>query len=196
MANAFDKRPLSQRFDLNYVRGRTWPKRQYQLFSVVLALLAMGYVAVAALRHDHRLYTSGDISLVHASFADDCAQCHEPDPTRNGYWLSARDEACLKCHVAEEHHPLRSTHAGMPMQVHDRLGPIAMSMRCVDCHVEHRGLDHDLNAVPDAACVACHQNLEAYRSSAPAPQPPAPPSPPSVPAAASPAPAAATEAQP
>jgi hypothetical protein len=174
MANAFDKRPLNQRFDLTYVRQRTWPKRQYQLYSLVLALAALGYVAYAAVVGDQRLYSSGDIARVHAWFADDCAQCHEPDPNRHGYWLAARDESCLKCHVAEAHHPLTAVHPRLMMNVHDRLGPIDMAARCIDCHVEHQGYDHDLNQVSDAACVACHQNLDAYRHSKPAAASPQP----------------------
>jgi predicted CXXCH cytochrome family protein len=164
MANPFDNRPLHERLDLNYVRRRTWPKRHYQAATVLLCLPVVAWLVVLSVRGDQRIYSAGELTHAHAAFAHDCAQCHQPDTGRSGYWLPVSDAACLSCHAAEAHHPMAAVHGGIDMRVADRLGAIAMATRCADCHVEHRGRSHDLLRVPDAVCIQCHGNLDAYRN--------------------------------
>ena len=55
-----------------------------------------------------------------------------------------------------------------------RLGTVVMSGNCADCHVEHKGRDHDLNRMDDRFCVQCHGDLKSYWKDHPAvPMPPA-----------------------
>lgn len=163
MENHNDK-PLSQQYDLSYVRRSAWPHSLVRWLSLVVVMLIAGYFIFAGFTHDRRAYTSGPMTHAHAMFGDDCAQCHQPDPDSTGFWLPAQDEACLRCHVAEAHHPFEAVHAGSTMRVSDRLGRIPVAIDCASCHVEHQGADHDLTMVPDAACVRCHGQLEEARA--------------------------------
>lgn len=164
-----DRRPLSERFDLRYVRGRLWPYNWMRWLSFTLALAAGIYLAAVTLMGDRRVYSSGELTHAHAMFENRCEVCHQPDAhgESNGYWLPAADAACLKCHQAPTHSdPHADLYAGERGQVHDRLAPVLMSSNCAACHIEHRGRDHNLNAVDDRYCVQCHGDLDAYSARA------------------------------
>jgi len=164
-----DPRPLSERFDLTYVRHRTWPNNLARWASFALVLAVGGVLAVLALRRDNRIYTAGTLTTAHAMFGDDCRQCHLPDPSRSGYWLPPSDKACLQCHTAAAHpDPHQATLAGELHAVPGQLGKVVMSGNCADCHVEHKGRDHDLNRIDDRFCVQCHGDLKSYWKSHPA----------------------------
>ncbi len=156
--------PLSQRFDLKYVHRPTMQQRIVRWASLALVVLIGLYFALAGVLQDDRAYSSGPVTQAHASFENNCEHCHRPDPDTTGYWLPAQDEACLRCHVAGAHHGFESAHPDSAMRVSDRLGRVSMSMNCASCHVEHKGRDHNLLHVPDAACVACHGRLDEVRA--------------------------------
>ncbi|MCE9592130.1 MAG: hypothetical protein K8S99_16620 [Planctomycetes bacterium] len=164
-----DPRPLSERFDLTYVRRRLWPYNWTRWLSISLAIAAGTYLAVASLMHDKRVYSAGEISHAHAMFTQRCDTCHQPDRTaRTRYWLPAADTACLKCHDAGQHpDPHAALYAGQPL-FRDRLAPVVMSSNCAACHTEHKGADHNLKTVADSFCVQCHGDLDAYAKGAPA----------------------------
>lgn len=157
-------KPLSQRYDLSYVRRTTWPHRLVRWLSLGGVVVIAGYFIFSGFTHDRRAYTSGPMTHAHAMFGDDCAQCHQPDPESTGFWLPVQDQACLRCHVAEAHHPFEAVHPSSTMRVSDRFGRIPVAIDCASCHVEHQGVDHDLKMVPDAACVRCHGQLDEARA--------------------------------
>lgn len=158
-----DPRPLSQRFDLTYVRRRQWPYNWMLAVSLVLAMSAGAYLALLSIRGDQRIHSPGDLARVHAMINDNCAACHQPDPDRHGYWLPVSDSACLRCHLAAAHpDPHGRRFLGGLREVSDRLAPIQMSSQCAACHTEHRGRDALLTRVGDQTCVQCHSDLQAY----------------------------------
>jgi predicted CXXCH cytochrome family protein len=151
--------PLSERFDLPYVRRRHFPDNWTGRLSLLAVGLVIAFVSYNAISGDDRAFSSGPMTRAHAMFADDCQQCHQPDPARAGFWLPPRDSACLRCHVATLHDPHQSLFRGEPMLVSSRTEPIEMSGDCSACHIEHRGPDVRLTNVPDLLCIGCHQDL-------------------------------------
>jgi hypothetical protein len=180
--------PLSERFDLKYVRRRHFPDTWTGRLSLGAVLAVGAFVAYAAISGDERAFSSGALTYAHAMFADDCTQCHAPDPGRVGYWLPAQDSACLRCHVAPLHNPHQSMFRGDATIFTSQVGPVEMSGDCSACHVEHRGADTSLNLVHDRMCIACHRDLSRFGrvppppivepGLTPAPTPPAPEEPP------------------
>lgn len=155
-----DPRPLSERFDLTYVRRPQLSDRWTRPFSVAVVAMIVVILGGLMLQNDLRAYSSGPLTTAHAMFADDCSKCHAPDPDRSGYWLPTRDELCLNCHVAPLHNPHQSMFVGLGKAVGSE--QIVMSSSCAVCHQEHRGANADLSAVPDATCVSCHADLAAF----------------------------------
>lgn len=155
-----DPRPLSERFDLTYVRRPQLSDRWTRPLSVAFIAIIVVIFGGLMLQGDLRAYSSGPLTTAHAMFADDCGKCHAPDPDRSGYWLPARDELCLNCHVA----PLHNLHQSMFVGHAHPVGTeqIVMSSECSVCHVEHRGKHADLSAVHDATCVRCHEDLQRW----------------------------------
>jgi predicted CXXCH cytochrome family protein len=153
-----DPRPLSERFDLTYVRRRQLSDRWTRPLSLAAVILVVAVAGAVMMQGDFRAFSSGPLTQAHAMFADDCGKCHAPDPDRSGYWLPARDELCLNCHVAPLHNPHQSMFVGLARPVGTE--QVVMSSNCSTCHVEHLGAEADLSAVSDATCVRCHADLE------------------------------------
>lgn len=166
-----DISPLSERFDLRYIRRRHFPATWTRAGSLAAVIAVGGYVAAREWSGDRRMFTSGPLTSAHAIFADDCAQCHqaaEPPPgagvfarAASRYWLPAQDAACLRCHIGAAHQAHQSMFTGVERAVHGAAAPVRMASDCRVCHVEHRGADANLSAVPDRACVQCHADLNA-----------------------------------
>lgn len=170
--------PLSDRFDLRYIRRRHFPGTWTRVVSVLAIVAVGGYVAAREWSGDRRMFTSGPLTSAHAIFADDCAQCHQPaaDAASGGgaggggffsragsrYWLPAQDAACLRCHVAATHQAHQSMFTGAGAHVPGASAPVVMSSDCRACHVEHRGADANLSAVADRTCTQCHADLNAF----------------------------------
>lgn len=158
-----DPAPLSQRFDLGYVRRTWWPRRAAWWLSILLCVAAAVAVAGMFTGQDHRAFTSGDISRSHQFIAHDCAACHQPDPQHSGYWLPASDASCIACHqVAAHPDPHGHLYPAQPVGDAAAPGPILVSSGCADCHVEHLGPNHALARVSDAHCTQCHADLDRY----------------------------------
>jgi hypothetical protein len=157
-----DPRPLSERFDLRYVRARSWP----DVWTVRLSLLASaiaGLMMLVASMGNSDPFSPGPVTGFHAMFEHDCRSCHQPDPQRSGYWLPASDAACLKCHKAAAHEP-PAFHAAMAKSSPSGTDPATlMASNCVACHVEHQGREQDISRVRDRACVQCHADLTKHR---------------------------------
>lgn len=159
--------PLSERFDLPYVRRRRFPDNWNRYLSMAAVGAVAVFVAYSALSRDERAFSSGPLTTAHAMFANDCQQCHQPADNAGRYWLPPRDAACLRCHVATLHNPHQSIFRGESVLVSSSAAPIKMSGDCSACHVEHRGADVRLTAVPDALCIRCHADLAAFGRLAP-----------------------------
>lgn len=155
-----DPRPLSERFDLTYVRRPQLSDRWTRPLSAIFVVLVIAIFGGLLWQRDLRAYSSGPLTTAHAMFADDCAKCHAPDPDRSGFWLPTRDELCLNCHVAPLHNPNQSMFVGGACAVGAE--QIVMSSSCSVCHVEHLGAHADLSAVSDATCVRCHADLQQF----------------------------------
>jgi hypothetical protein len=112
-------------------------------------------------------FNAGKISAPHASFADNCAKCHDQtlmtggpltsskfkqvlsDRFRNGVAFEPIDRKCEMCH---KHHTFHE-----PNVVQDR--------SCSACHQEHRGLQ-SLTLVASSQCASCHNNAATMAASA------------------------------
>lgn len=159
-----DPRPLSQRFDLSYVHRRTPLQMWIMRVSLGLAMIGGLLVLGSTAQGRREMYSPGHLSGAHANLS--CNQCHQRDPDRAGYWLTAHDSACLNCHVAAAHEPHGTLFVGTEQPSNpallDRAGVTKMSGQCRVCHVEHYGVEHDLKRLPDATCVQCHGDLPRY----------------------------------
>ena len=91
-------------------------------------------------------WNPGSFSNAHRFFAADCTTCHE------GAFAGVADKACLACHANVGTH---TPHGAALAALGDRLA----SMRCADCHTEHRGIAGSV--VSEASlCLGCHRNLK------------------------------------
>jgi len=114
-----------------------------------------------------------------------CSQCHAAaDGTLAAWWGHSTDGAstipaqsvlCLECHremvtpeLAMAAHSVELTAlgaggGGAPARLADRLRDPREPIACAACHREHQGLHHNLAAITDDACQACHkQQYESF----------------------------------
>jgi hypothetical protein len=144
-----DPKTLADWFDpdyLGYARRsrRVW----YALLAGTLALCLAG-VALPLALGNKAPFQAAPVAKAHASFNQDCAQCHV-ETFRTFDRLShldpevraVPDAACTRCHSGPVHHET---------QVGDRA--------CASCHQEHRDRD-PLARVADGHCTACHADLK------------------------------------
>ena len=90
-------------------------------------------------------WNAGSFSNAHRFFAADCTTCHQ------GAFTQVADSACLACHANVGAH---TPHGAVLASVGARLA----SLRCVDCHTEHRGIAGSV--IREARfCLDCHRNL-------------------------------------
>ncbi len=140
---------VAKRHDLNYFK-RMSPVRAWQWWLAAAALVAAAlWFGTTTLVRGGTLLSAGPMSSSHAAFGEHCELCHVP-VVRATSWTPALgmrrhvpDSACLRCHVAEPHHPAES----------------AQHPKCSSCHEEHVGAMH-LAATRDSGCTQCHAHLE------------------------------------
>lgn len=90
-------------------------------------------------------WNAGSFSNAHRFFAADCATCHQ------GAFTTVADSACLACHATVGAH---TPHGAVLAAAGEKLA----SLRCVDCHTEHRGIAGSV--IREARfCLECHRNL-------------------------------------
>ncbi len=141
MARTRTTKKLAQRVDLNYFKRPTPFKRAKLWLSVLVPLLALGWLAWRGITRDSRVYSSGRMSEAHAVLEKQCAACHVQ---KAGEFSSKpADEACLACHDGPVHHE-NEVRAAVP--------------QCATCHVEHRGRVN-ISEASNRACTECHANL-------------------------------------
>lgn len=182
-----DSRPLSERFDLPYVRRKHFADRWTGRLGFVAAAATAVTVGAFQLAGDDRPYTAGPLTKAHDMFASDCMKCHEASEKKGlaGLLMPATDAKCIVCHENQAglHAAEQSDLFAMSMPGHPE---VRMSANCAACHMEHKGRTHDLNAVGDHMCIVCHADLKndgmknvvaaSLRSSRPVDAPAMPPS--------------------
>lgn len=141
---------LSEWEELDYYNR---PRRLARLWRplILVALLVSGVVVGATFLPGRRTaFQAGPVSTAHASFNQDCAQCHTGPFKTLGRLVSfdsnvrsVPDSACTKCHSGEIHHETAIGGVGA----------------CADCHKEHRG-HAALARISDSQCTRCHADLK------------------------------------
>lgn len=157
-----DLRPLSDRFDLMYVRKKhfadRWGGRLGMLAAAGTALVLGGMYATG----NERGYTAGELTQAHDMFATDCTKCHDAgaDKALGGLLLPASDAKCLECHDSQATaHARNQVERFLGASVPGHEG-VMLSANCAACHVEHRGRHANLSEVSDNLCVSCHSDLK------------------------------------
>ncbi len=85
----------------------------------------------------------GEISNPHKNFGRECRSCHE------NAFTTVRDEACLACHQAVQHH--------VDVQRFSKLR--INKIPCGGCHQEHRG-SRGVIIQAQELCASCHRHLK------------------------------------
>lgn len=158
-----DLRPLSERFDLLYVRRRHFADRWGGRLGLIAAACTAVVVGGMYAMGNERGYTAGDLTLAHDMFATDCMKCHDggADKAFGGLLLPASDAKCMECHASQAGvHAQNQVERFLSASVPGHEG-VAMSANCAACHIEHRGRHANLSEVPDNLCVSCHADLSA-----------------------------------
>jgi|CXWL01.1.fsa_nt_gi pSer/pThr/pTyr-binding forkhead associated (FHA) protein len=114
-----------------------WTKRR---LAVLLTSAILVMVVSAFAMGQHRVFMPGNISLKHAQFADQCANCHTP---WKAVWTAVPDKTCQTCHLGPTHF---HEHAAQP------------APQCASCHLEHQGAG-TLTVMRDTQCSQCHGDL-------------------------------------
>lgn len=134
MARARTTKSLASRIELTYYQRphplRSWRGRLSFAAFAIPALLLAGL----AFAGDDAVHSPGALVSAHASFADDCAECHTP-------WRGIAAESCERCHSGAVH-----------------AADQAFAPDCASCHREHQG-DTPLSRPGDAHCTQCHSGL-------------------------------------
>jgi hypothetical protein len=146
MARLRTTKKLAQRIDLNYFKRATPFKSAKLWLSVLVPLLALGWIAWHRAARDSRVYSSGRMSEAHAVLEKQCAACHVQQAGE--FSSQAADAACLACHDGPVHHD-EEMKAAVPA--------------CAACHMEHRGRVN-ISAASDQSCAECHANLQVNTS--------------------------------
>ncbi len=149
----------SQRIQLDYHRARGGLYWMRWILSLAALLICGAYAAYAMFHPQGSLQVStGPVALAHASFENDCQQCHgnsflQPVANDAFHWdseaLNQLEASCQHCHRVDPH--FRS-----------ELVDQSLDQNCAACHHDHQGRDHDMAAVAAAQCTNCHSKLNAF----------------------------------
>ena len=137
----------AKRINLDYFMQSHPLRRWRTVLSIGLPVVAAVWLAVYAVRGDHRLYTSGPVATAHAMFGTQCADCHAPAARAAGlapstaFFLPVSDRTCSVCHDGPVHH------ASQPH-----------TPACASCHFEHKGRAR-LSGLAERECTQCHARL-------------------------------------
>lgn len=148
MARTRTTKSLAQRIDLNYFKRPTPYKRVKLALTLLVPLLALGWIAWRGFSRDSRVYSSGRMSGAHAVLEKQCAICHVQQAGE--FSAKAADKACLACHDGPLHHDPQLS-AAVP--------------ECATCHVEHRGRVN-IRAASNQSCAKCHADLHTINGTA------------------------------
>jgi hypothetical protein len=130
---------LAKRIDLQYFTRPNLIKRSRMYLTIAFVVLAVGWIAYAAVSRNQRVYTKGRLSSAHAVLTTSCDVCHVRDAS---YRAAVPDKACLACHDAPTHNHLQT-----------------FTPTCGSCHGEHTGKAR-LSEVASSGCIQCHGDLK------------------------------------
>jgi hypothetical protein len=144
-----DPKTLPDWFDPDYLgRARRSSWIWYGLLGGTLLLCFAG-VALPLLLGKQTPFQAAPVAKAHASFNQDCSQCHVENFRSFDRLLhldseirAVPDSACTRCHSG----PIHQT-----TQIGERA--------CASCHKEHRGHE-PLARVADSHCTSCHADLQ------------------------------------
>lgn len=144
-----------------------------------LALLCTGILLICMVFPEREaLYVPGGLSQSHAQIlgntlvADRCSLCH-PNTHDLGPEIS-QDDLCMNCHSAHVPDAHRRSAHDLKIdelkQILDRVPSQLVSLSpgksqqlwnqetsCAQCHREHHGKQHDLQAITNQRCQSCHK---------------------------------------
>jgi hypothetical protein len=140
--------------------NRLHPWRRWRLI-VGFATIAAGLIAIWLFQKHGRetFFNPGKISASHASFADDCAKCHDKSLVSRDVVTPARFSAVVrerfktgvafdpidrKCETCHQKHAFHEAN-------------VVQNKSCSACHQEHQGSRH-LQLVASSQCASCHGN--------------------------------------
>jgi Cytochrome c7 and related cytochrome c len=135
---------LAKRIDLQYFARPNLIKRSRMYLTIAFVVVAVGWIAYAAVARNQRVYTKGQLSSAHAVLTTSCDVCHLRDTS---FRAAVPNKACLACHDAPEHNALQT-----------------FTPNCSSCHLEHTGKAR-LSEVASAGCTQCHGDLQTKDSS-------------------------------
>jgi hypothetical protein len=145
-----DTKGVAQRLDLGYLKRATQllVTRKRAVWVLVAAAGLACVPLVLGVGGSRKSLQNGPVSEAHAMFEQRCEFCHTQS------FRSVSDKACGQCHDGAPH-PAKSVDAGHPSK----------EIRCVECHVEHRGRVR-LSVVVNARCTTCHAEIAAHSTGA------------------------------
>jgi hypothetical protein len=161
------QKQIAERYkgNLGYYR-KLHPWRLARMIISALAIVG-GIVAIVWFQKHGReeFFNAGTISSNHATFANDCKQCHQvsegvprdskkfvtvvSDRFHKGIEFVAIDRKCEVCH---QQHTLHESN-------------VVENRSCSACHMEHQGRD-SMRMVAAANCAACHNKSDVMQASA------------------------------
>lgn len=111
--------------------------------------------------HADETWSTGKLSLAHASLESDCQACHQQP------FVAVKDESCIGCHADAHDHaaPDRIAGAKAPPDLGGRIRLAFMGQfnvpegRCVECHTEHEGATR-MPLTAQRFCTDCHAGLD------------------------------------
>ncbi|MGV3486181.1 MAG: cytochrome c3 family protein [Planctomycetaceae bacterium] len=157
----------SQRINIDYYRQKTWLTRSRGLLALVAAVAATGYGFYVFASGGASHLSTGPVAAAHASFENDCQQCHldftpiSADALRfsSSHSLDRIEQACQTCHRVDHHFRSSLT-----------LESSAIDQHCSGCHTDHQGRANNMVNIASEKCSQCHGDLTAACSSASAVQ--------------------------
>ena len=146
----------SQRINIDYYRQKTWLTRSRGLLALVAGLVAMLYCLYVFASGSASQLSTGPVAAAHASFENDCQQCHldftpiAADSIRfaSSKGLDRLEEACQQCHRVDHHF-----RGSMKPEF------AAIDQHCSGCHTDHQGRDNDMVNIASRKCTQCHSDL-------------------------------------
>lgn len=110
--------------------------------------------------HADEMWSSGKLSLAHATLENNCKACHQQPG------VAVRDDSCTACHTqVHDHADPRRLAAAMGRPGIGRQFQIAVSDafnrpqgRCATCHIEHQGRT-TMPVTPQKFCADCHADI-------------------------------------
>ena len=162
------QKQIAERYKGNLAYYRKLHPWRLARMSVTALAIFGGFAGIYLFQKRGReeFFNPGKISSNHATFGNDCAQCHEPSVRlhewkspkvrevagaafHRGVDFAAIDRKCETCHTQHTLH--------QPSVVENR--------SCSVCHQEHRGAE-SMKLVADTNCAVCHSNGATMQASA------------------------------